>query len=215
MRASARSGSRPAWSSSTPRPCCMTTSSMPATCAAGAATANAVFGNEASVLVGDFLFSRAFQLMVEDGSLRVLEILSNAAAVIAEGRGGPAHHQPRHHHRRGRLSRRGSRQDRGPVRRRLPHRRGDRRAPGRRGGGAGKLRPQPRHRLPARRRRARLRGRAEGPGQDCRRRFPRGQDHPPGGAGLPPRQRRGARLLAPRPWRTATARGAISSARWP
>lgn len=51
----------------------------------GAATANAVFGNEASVLVGDFLFSRAFQLMVEDGSLRVLEILSNAAAVIAEG----------------------------------------------------------------------------------------------------------------------------------
>ena len=51
----------------------------------GTATANAVFGNEASVLVGDFLFSRAFQLMVEDGSLRVLEILSNAAAVIAEG----------------------------------------------------------------------------------------------------------------------------------
>ena len=51
----------------------------------GAATANAVFGNEASVLVGDFLFSRAFQLMVEDGSLRVLEILSNTAAVIAEG----------------------------------------------------------------------------------------------------------------------------------
>ena len=38
-----------------------------------------------AVLVGDFLFSRAFQLMVDDGSLRVLEILSNAAAVIAEG----------------------------------------------------------------------------------------------------------------------------------
>ena len=51
----------------------------------GAATANAVFGNEASVLVGDFLFSRSFQLMVEDGSLRVLEILSNASSVIAEG----------------------------------------------------------------------------------------------------------------------------------
>jgi octaprenyl-diphosphate synthase len=51
----------------------------------GLATANAVWGNKPSVLVGDFLFSRAFQLMVEDGSLRVLEILSQASAVIAEG----------------------------------------------------------------------------------------------------------------------------------
>jgi len=51
----------------------------------GLATANAVWGNKPSVLVGDFLFSRAFQLMVEDGSLEVLAILSNASAVIAEG----------------------------------------------------------------------------------------------------------------------------------
>jgi len=51
----------------------------------GLATANAVWGNKASVLVGDFLFSRAFQVMVEDGSLEVLRILSNASAVIAEG----------------------------------------------------------------------------------------------------------------------------------
>jgi octaprenyl-diphosphate synthase len=51
----------------------------------GLATANAVWGNKASVLVGDFLFSRAFQLMVADGSLKVLEILCNASAVIAEG----------------------------------------------------------------------------------------------------------------------------------
>ena len=51
----------------------------------GLATANAVWGNKASVLVGDFLFSRAFQLMVADGSLRVLDILCNASAVIAEG----------------------------------------------------------------------------------------------------------------------------------
>jgi octaprenyl-diphosphate synthase len=51
----------------------------------GSASANAVFGNEASVLVGDFLFSRAFQLMVESGSLEVLRILSDASAVIAEG----------------------------------------------------------------------------------------------------------------------------------
>jgi octaprenyl-diphosphate synthase len=51
----------------------------------GLATANAVWGNKPSVLVGDFLFSRAFELMVEDGSLRVLDILSKASAVIAEG----------------------------------------------------------------------------------------------------------------------------------
>lgn len=48
-------------------------------------TANAVWGNQASVLVGDFLFSRSFQLMVADGSLEVLRILSDASAVIAEG----------------------------------------------------------------------------------------------------------------------------------
>ena len=51
----------------------------------GLASANSVWGNKASVLVGDFLFSRAFQLMVEDGSLAVLSILSEASAVIAEG----------------------------------------------------------------------------------------------------------------------------------
>jgi octaprenyl-diphosphate synthase len=51
----------------------------------GRATANAVWGNKPSVLVGDFLFSRAFQLMVGDGSLDVLAILSEASAVIAEG----------------------------------------------------------------------------------------------------------------------------------
>ncbi len=51
----------------------------------GLATANAIFGNKASVLVGDFLFSRAFQLMTADGSLKVLRILSDAAATIAEG----------------------------------------------------------------------------------------------------------------------------------
>ena len=51
----------------------------------GTATANVVWDNKASVLVGDFLFSRAFQLMVADGSLKVLKILSDAAATIAEG----------------------------------------------------------------------------------------------------------------------------------
>jgi octaprenyl-diphosphate synthase len=51
----------------------------------GLQTANAVWGNKASVLVGDFLFSRAFQLMVADGSLIVLKVLSDASATIAEG----------------------------------------------------------------------------------------------------------------------------------
>jgi octaprenyl-diphosphate synthase len=51
----------------------------------GRRTANIIWGNAASVLVGDFLFSRSFELMVEDGSLKVLRILSNASAVIAEG----------------------------------------------------------------------------------------------------------------------------------
>ena len=51
----------------------------------GKRTANLIWGNPASVLVGDFLFSRSFELMVEDGSLKVLKILSHASAVIAEG----------------------------------------------------------------------------------------------------------------------------------
>lgn len=51
----------------------------------GKAAANIIFGNPATVLVGDLLFSRAFELMTEDGSLRVLKILSHASAVITEG----------------------------------------------------------------------------------------------------------------------------------
>jgi len=51
----------------------------------GRETANAVWGNQPAILVGDFLFSRAFELMVADGSLRILEILSRASSVIAEG----------------------------------------------------------------------------------------------------------------------------------
>ena len=51
----------------------------------GKPSANAIWDNKACVLVGDFLFSRAFELMVADGSLEVLAILSNASAVIAEG----------------------------------------------------------------------------------------------------------------------------------
>jgi octaprenyl-diphosphate synthase len=51
----------------------------------GRDTANAVFGNEASVLVGDFLYSRAFQMMVQIGQLRIMEVMADATNVIAEG----------------------------------------------------------------------------------------------------------------------------------
>lgn len=51
----------------------------------GQSTANAIFGNAASVLVGDFVYSRAFQMMVSVQNMRVMEVLSNATNVIAEG----------------------------------------------------------------------------------------------------------------------------------
>ncbi len=51
----------------------------------GRPTANLLWDNKSSVLVGDYLFARSFQLMVETGNLRVLDILANAAATIAEG----------------------------------------------------------------------------------------------------------------------------------
>ncbi|WP_018954708.1 octaprenyl diphosphate synthase [Thioalkalivibrio sulfidiphilus] len=51
----------------------------------GRETANALFGNEASVLVGDFLYSRSFEMMVEIGSMRVMEILAHTTNTIAEG----------------------------------------------------------------------------------------------------------------------------------
>ncbi len=51
----------------------------------GRDTANAVFGNPASVLVGDFLYSRAFQIMVGVGSMRVMQVLADATNIIAEG----------------------------------------------------------------------------------------------------------------------------------
>lgn len=51
----------------------------------GQQTANSIWGNEASVLVGDFLYSRSFQLMAELKNMRVMEILSNATNIIAEG----------------------------------------------------------------------------------------------------------------------------------
>ena len=51
----------------------------------GKETANNVWGNQAAVLVGDFLYSRSFEMMVDVGSMRVMEILSTTTNVIAEG----------------------------------------------------------------------------------------------------------------------------------
>lgn len=51
----------------------------------GHASANTLWGNQASVLVGDYLFSRSFNLMVEVGNIKILDILSNASSIIAEG----------------------------------------------------------------------------------------------------------------------------------
>lgn len=51
----------------------------------GQATANSLFGNAASVLVGDFVYSRAFQMMVEAGDMRILKVLAEATNIIAEG----------------------------------------------------------------------------------------------------------------------------------
>jgi octaprenyl-diphosphate synthase len=51
----------------------------------GQRTANSMFGNQASVLVGDFLYSRAFQMMVEISELRILDVMANATNTIAEG----------------------------------------------------------------------------------------------------------------------------------
>ena len=165
----------------------------------GAATANAVFGNEASVLVGDFLFSRAFQLMVEDGSLRVLEILSNTAAVIAEGE--VAQLITNHDTTTGEdayldvvraktaalfaaACRIGA-----VIAGRPAVEEEALESYGRNLGIAFQLVDD------ALDYGAEQKALGKTVGDD----FREGKDHPPGGAGLPPRQRRGARLLAPRP----------------
>jgi octaprenyl-diphosphate synthase len=90
----------------------------------GKRTANIIWGNPASVLVGDFLFSRSFELMVEDGSLKVLAHPVARLRGDRRGRGRPAHRAAPGGDDRGPLSFDHRRQDGGAVRRRLPHRRG-------------------------------------------------------------------------------------------
>ena len=163
----------------------------------GLASANAVFGNQASVLVGDFLFARAFQLMVEDGSLVVLGILSRAAATIAEGE----------------VLQLVTQNDLTTSEARyLEVIKGKTAAlfaaacevgavvadrPQREAAALAEFGLNLGHRVPVGGRRAGLRGGPGGAGQDRRRRLPRGQDHAAGAGGLSGGRCRRSRLLAP------------------
>ena len=82
----------------------------------GRRTANAVFGNAASVLVGDFLYSRAFQMMVGVRSMRVMEVLADATNTIAEGEVMQLLNVPQRRRRRGGLPGGDSPQDREALR---------------------------------------------------------------------------------------------------
>ncbi len=81
----------------------------------GRPTANETFGNPASVLVGDFLHTRSFQMMVEVGSLPILKVLSDATNIIAEGEVHAADQHPRCRSGRGRVLARHSLQNRQAV----------------------------------------------------------------------------------------------------
>ena len=85
----------------------------------GRLAARMLWGNEASVLVGDFLLGQAFKMMVEVASLRALEILSVGRRRHRRGRSDAARRRQEHRHYRGRISCRDPRQDGGAVRRRL------------------------------------------------------------------------------------------------
>ena len=154
----------------------------------GKAAARMLWGNEASVLVGDFLLGQAFKMMVEVGSLRALEILSSAAAVIAEGEvmqlavaknTGTTEDEYLSVIRAKTAELFAAACEVGPG--------ASAKAEGRTGR-LPLLRHESRHRLPAGRRRARLRRQGREARQECRRRFPRRKDHLAGGAVIPPRQ---------------------------
>ena len=81
----------------------------------GKQAARLIWGNQASVLVGDFLLGQAFSMMVETGSLEALRVLANAAAIIAEGEVLQLSASAGHLDHRGRLSAGHQRQDGGAV----------------------------------------------------------------------------------------------------
>ena len=163
-------------SSSTPPRCCTTTWSTSRTLRRGRSTANAAFGNAAAVLVGDFLYSRAFQMMVEVDDMRVMQVLAEATNTIADGEVLQlmGSHDP--DGRRGALPRGDPPQDREAVRGRRRASAPCWRGAARRSRTAlARLRRARRHRVPADRRRARLLGRRADDRQEPRRRPRRGQ----------------------------------------
>ena len=81
----------------------------------GQDSANTVFGNQASVLVGDFLYSRAFQMMVDIGDMRIMQILADATNTIAAGEVMQLNERARSGHDRGRLPAGDLSKDRAPV----------------------------------------------------------------------------------------------------
>jgi hypothetical protein len=177
-RATATSSSPPASSSCIPPRSSTTTSSTKARLRRGKKTARMIWGNQASVLVGDFLLGQAFRMMVDVGSLDALDILSSAASVIAEGEvmqlaAAKNLETTEDEHFAGDQGEDGGacsrpRRKSGPVIAGRPCR--TEKAALRSYGS------ESRPRLPADRRRARLwRLQLEGAGQERRRRFPRGQ----------------------------------------
>ena len=162
----------------------------------GKLAARMLWGNEASVLVGDFLLGQAFKMMVEVGSLRALEILSSAAAVIAEGEVmqlAAAKNTATTEDEYLAVIRAKTAElfaaacEVGPVIAGRPKaEQAACRSFGMNLGIAFQLVDDALD----------YGGKAAQARQECRRRFPRGQDHAAGGAGVPPRQRRRARVLA-------------------
>ena len=179
----------------------------------GKLAARMLWGNEASVLVGRFPARPGLQ---DDGRSRQP---ARARYPLLRRRGhrgrrsDATRRRQEHRHQRGRIHGGDPRQDRGTVRRRL------RGGPGAGGQGQGRarrlplVRHEPRHRLPADRRRARLRRQVGQARQERRRRFPRRQDHLAGGAVIPPRHRKRARVLEPHARRRARSATAISTKR--
>ena len=179
----------------------------------GKLAARMLWGNEASVLVGDFLLGQAFKMMVEVASLRALEILSSAAAVIAEGEVmqlGAAKNTATTEDDYLAVIRAKTAElfaaacEVGPALAGAAEGRAI---------GLPLIRHESRHRLPAGRRCARLRRQGRQARQECRRRFPRGQDHAAGGAVVPPRLGERARVLAPHAGGRRTRPTPISSTR--
>ncbi len=162
----------------------------------GKLAARMVWGNEASVLVGDFLLGQAFKMMVEVGSLRSLEILSSAAAVIAEGEVmqlAVAKNTSTTEDEYLAVIRGKTAELFGAACEARP---GDRQPAEGRTGRLPLVRDESRRGVPACRRCAGLWRRGQELGEERRRRFSRGQDHPAGRAGLSPRLGYRTRILA-------------------